>query len=120
MSYSSSKVSAQQSLTNSISYSPIINIGEDNSAEAKTDQRTSQEQSASQKDEVTASVGVGVGGDGSGGSVEKSGGDFQPMGSTTASDFFANDNTKIYLYAAAGLFVLVGGYMLLKKKKKRK
>jgi len=121
---SSSKTSSTQELTNSIAFNPIINVGDDNKNTSKADQRASQSATTQQKDEMTttASVGVGVNGDGTGGAVESSKtGDNQPIAVKSVSDdFFSKDKTKLYLIAGGGVALLGATLYFFKGKKKKK
>jgi len=110
--------SSSSSLTNSITFNPNIIVGEDNTAENRSEQKASSEASATTKDEFGLSAGVAFGGgDAMGGAVSDT--DTQPM-AKPQFDFFADDKTKLYLIGGGALVLLFGGYKLLKKRKKRK
>lgn len=118
---------SSSSLNNTLSFSPVINVGDSNSAESRNKQKGSSEAAATTKDEfgMTASVGVGVGGGtGKGGPATSSRiGDVQPMKKKdTGNDNFFNDGimSKINPMYAAGAVAVVGvGYYFVKKKKSK-
>jgi len=113
--------SASNTLSNIISYSPNITVGDDNKNDMATqlDQRASSEALA--KDTLSASLGVGVGGgSGSGGAVSPDNSEIDNRGTVfdAPSRTLGGVDSK-YIYIAGGVAV-VGGllYFLTKKKGK--
>ena len=113
--------SASNTLSNIISYSPSLNMGEDNTNDTATrlDQRASSE--ALNKDTLSASVGVGVGGgSGSGGAVVPTESNYrtnQAQSGISSNDDFFNRNKNGILYGALALGF--GGVVYIISKKKR-
>ena len=110
------------SIVSSIDFSPIMNIGDSNSADL--DKRAEQSAVTSPKlDEsmtASASVGVGVGGDGSGGTASTSRlqNENVPTAGTSGNVFKDNPNLIYIVGGVAGVGIL--SMMLANKKKKKK
>jgi len=118
--------SSSGTVSNIISYSPNLTLGNDNKAKQATtlDQRASSEALA--KDTMSASVGVGVGGgSGSGGAVSPTEnnqrGVSPTMSGTTrkAINPFVNSNKNVY-FIVGGVVVVGGVLAFILKSKKRK
>lgn len=110
--------SGSASITNTLAFTPIINVGENNDADTSATQKAASTATATAKDELGLSASVGIlGGNGGPSSLKRSGNDDeQPM----LNDGFFNDGIKpMYIYIAGGLVALGGiGYLITKKKKK--
>jgi len=100
--------SASQTLTNAITYTPILNIGENNDSDLTNSLENRASAEALNKDEVTASVGVGLGGSGSGGAVMKGDTEGGIGVFDTAKSAITKDNS--ILFGVGG--VVVGGVVL--------
>lgn len=115
--------SSSQTLSNTISYNPIINIGDDNESSLDTAQRTDATSTATTKDEfgLSASAGFALapGSSASGGvaSLQRAG-DNQPMPTNKTEPMLgaAADNNML-LYIGIGGAALAGAYYLAKKSK---
>jgi hypothetical protein len=112
--------SSTQSLNNTFSFNPVINVGDENSSDASARLKGSSDATSSQKDELGLSAGVAFGGNAEGGEVSVSD-DSQPMGKQKADDssFFLGNTGLInpmYLIAAAAVGV---GILIFKSKKSK-
>lgn len=109
------------SSSNVLDFNPVFNIGDSNSASQEKSLDTAQTISPQLDDStgVSASVGVGVGGQGSGGlaTLEKGGQSQQPIQTATKSTGTMDNINPTYLVAGAGVLALV---LFMKKKKKSK
>lgn len=117
MGFFGGNASASQTLTNAITYSPIMNIGDDNESDLTNTLENRASSEALAKDEMTASVGVGVaGGSGSGGAVQAN--DITPSKSSVFDTVaqVAKDNTLLYT-VGVGVVVAGGAIYFIKKKK---
>ena len=111
--------SSSQSLTNSISFNPILNIGDGNEGSTSAEQKSKAESTATTKDEfgMSAGVAVGSGASASGGAVGN-GDDVQPTRTNQANSSAMLGGFNM-MYVALGLVGLGGGYYFIKKKKKK-
>jgi len=114
--------SSSQTLTNSISYNPIINIGDDNESALDTAQRTDATSSATAKDEfgLSASAGFALGpnsqAQGGTASLARSG-DTQPMQAQKTGAGSGTVDNNMLMYIGLGGAALAGVYYLAKKSK---
>lgn len=106
--------SSSQTLNNSISFNPVVNVGEGNDGSIDAQSRQEATSTASNKDEfgLSAGVAVGAGSSAMGGSVGV-GDDVQPMPAQPARSGIGGDNAL--LYAGGGIALLALVYMAAKK-----
>ncbi|PLY11382.1 MAG: hypothetical protein C0626_02090 [Arcobacter sp.] len=109
------------SIVSAIDFSPVMNIGDSNSAdfEKRSEQSATVAPKLDESMTASASVGVGVGGDGSGGTASTSRLQNENIPTAGTSGNVFKDNPNL-IYIVAGLAgVGVVSMMLVKKKKKK-
>ncbi len=118
--------SSASTLNSAIAFNPIINVGDDNEAEASAKQKGTARADSTAKDEFGISAGLALGPASSAQGGEIVGlGDAQPMEQMPVGDgnFFDDGSMFDPIYIVGGLVVgLIGflAYKKLKKKKKKK
>lgn len=103
-------------LSSSINFNPVIQLGDDNTTTAK--QSSTQTPTSTQKTEQTAAASLGFGGSGGAVGLTQQSTDAQPTQTkkTASSVSMPQIDTKMLGLGAMAL----GGFMLIKDKKKKK
>jgi len=110
---------SSQSLSNTISFNPIVNIGDGNDGSSQADLTSKATATATAKDEfgLSAGVALGDGASASGGPVGI-GDDVQPTNTSQPSSMFGGGSNMMLILGGA-VALVGGGVFYLTKKKKR-
>lgn len=113
--------SSSSSLNNALTFNPVITVGDGNDSQSSARQRGTADASATTKDEFGLSAGMAFGGGTATGGTVSRGRDIQPMRRSPAGyGGFYNGGSINPMYAIGALVVAGGGYLLYKKRKRKK